>query len=69
MKNTLKWFVCWLFEIWNLYGPIYVMGKHAGQALMEYILRGHCLFGELIPKSREFVVVTVKNEIWGKILG
>ena len=27
---------------------------------MEYILRGHCLFGELIPKSGEFVVVTVK---------
>ena len=37
------------------------MGRHAEQALMEYILRVHCLFGGLIPKSREFVVVTVKN--------
>lgn len=44
------------------------MGRHAGQALMEYILRGHSLFGELISKVREFVVVTVKNEIWKKIL-
>ena len=42
------------------------MGRHAEQALMEYILRVHCLFGGLIPKSREFVVVTVKNEIWKK---
>lgn len=45
------------------------MGRHAGQALMEYILRGHSLFGEVIPKIRVFVVVTVKNEIWKKILG
>ena len=43
-----------------------MMGRHAGQALMEYISRGHSLFGELMPKIREFVVVTVKNEIWKK---
>lgn len=67
MKNTLSGLYVGFLRfgiIWT-----YICDGEACRAGSHGVhLRGHCLFGELIPKSREFVV-TVKNEIWGKILG